>query len=456
MNGMKQKRVAAVTLGCKLNYAETSAIVDNLVGQGWQPVDIADGAELIIVHTCAVTGQAEQKSRQQIRKIIRKFPGSHIAVIGCYAQLDPDRLAGIDGVSVVLGTKEKFEISRYTDIGNTAESFPMVAASPASELDTAVPGSSMICRPEKGRTRAFLKIQDGCSHNCSYCTIPNIRGRSRSVPEGLVLERAAKLAAAGYREIVLTGVNIGDYRDGTTRLSGLLRRLEEIEVSRIRIGSVEPDLLDDELIATVAASGKIMPHFHLPLQSGSDAVLRAMGRHYDTAGYRERFMKAVGSIPGVGIGADVMTGFPGEGEREFEEMYRFLETLPAAYLHVFTCSIRPGTRLAGQVAGRRLRPVSPAEASSRASRLAGLASRMEGEFASSFVGRRLSVLFEEESAGSCGTSRWEGYSGNYLRVGVDVDPSVAPGQLKGEVREVVVEEVGGAGGSLLLHGRLLS
>lgn len=424
-----------------------------LADQGWLPVNIDDGADLIIVHTCAVTGQAEQKSRQQIRKLIRKNPGSKVAVIGCYAQLDPERLAVIDGVSLVLGTIDKFDISFYTGEYKSAGSGAIVSVSPVRDLHTAIPGSSMLCRPEKGRTRAFLKIQDGCSYGCSYCTIPNIRGRSRSVPLDLVLARAARIAEAGYREIVLTGVNIGDYRDAGVNFANLLKRLEQIEISRIRIGSVEPDLLDDEVISAVASSNKIMPHFHLPLQSGSDAVLKSMGRHYDTATYRKRFMRAVEAISGCGIGADVMTGYPGEGEREFDEMYRFLEVLPAAYLHVFTCSVRPGTALSRQVAGRELRMVPHAEVASRASKLAVLARKIELDFASSFVGRRLRVLFEEGTVLSDGRTGWGGYSENYLRVDVGIDAGARPEEMRGRVHEVLVE---GIGEDLHLQGRLLS
>ncbi len=423
-----------------------------LVSQGWSLAAIDEGADLIIVHTCAVTGQAEQKSRQQIRKIIRKNPGSRVAVIGCYSQLDPARLADIEGVSLVLGTTDKFEPGYYLADPDAEQPVPLVKVSPVRELDVALPGSSMLCRPEKGRTRAFLKIQDGCSFGCAYCTIPNIRGRSRSVPLHQVIERAARIADAGYHEIVLTGVNIADYRDGDTGFSGLLQRLEEIDIRRIRIGSVEPDLLDDEVIGVVAGSQKIMPHFHLPLQSGSDAILKAMGRHYDTKTYRQRFMKAVEAIPGCGIGADVMTGYPGEGEREFGEMYRFLEALPAAYLHVFTCSVRPGTALSRQVAGKELDPVPHAVAATRASQLAELGGRMERRFASAFCGGELQVLFEESSANDDGTTRWSGYSGNYLRVDVNVDAGVDPDLMKGFIHNVLVE---GFGEDLHLQGRLL-
>lgn len=424
-----------------------------LVSRGWSLSTIEEGADLIIVHTCAVTRQAEQKSRQQIRRLVRRNPGSRIAVIGCYAQLDPGRLAAIEGVAFVLGSIAKLDPENYVIREEAGEKGPVVRVSSVKDAgDTAMPGSSMLCQPEQGRTRAFLKIQDGCSFGCAYCTIPNIRGRSRPVPLDLVLDRAARIAAAGYREIVLTGVNIADYRYGHAGFAELLRRIEEVEVGRIRIGSVEPELLDDELIALIAASGKIMPNFHLPLQSGSDAILRLMRRHYDTAAYRQRLLRAVESIPGCGIGADVMTGYPGEGGREFEEMYTFLSGLPLAYLHVFTCSIRPGTQLSRQVASGELAPVPHPEISRRASVLGELGSRLERRFAESFVGKRMEVLFEEGTASGDGSVRWSGYTGNYLRVDVDVPSGSGTGSLRGCELAVRVD---GVGEDLHLRGRLL-
>jgi threonylcarbamoyladenosine tRNA methylthiotransferase MtaB len=449
---MKQKSVAAVTLGCKVNYAETSAILDALVSEGWRLARVEDGADLVIIHTCAVTGQAEKKSRQQIRKIIRKNPASRVAVIGCYAQLDPQRLAGIEGVTLVLGMKDKFDCLLYSSEPESGDAVPLVKTSPVRDMKVAFPANSLLNQPELGRTRAFLKIQDGCSYGCSYCTIPLARGRSRSVPFETVLESARKIADAGYREIVLTGINIADYRDGEIGFSSLLKRLEKVDIGRIRIGSVEPDLLDDELIETVAGSDKIMPHFHLPLQSGSDKVLRAMGRHYDTLIYRERLLKAVASISGCGIGADVMIGYPGESESDFEEMYRFIEDLPAAYLHVFTCSVRPGTKLSRQVAEKQLMRVHPSQAASRYARLTVLGQKIERRFAESFIGSTLRVLFEDHSELGDSMARWSGYSGNYLRVQVDVDASLNLGDMRGREYDVFIE---GFGDGLQLHGRLL-
>lgn len=452
-NDMKQKSIAAVTLGCKVNYAETSSIVDMLLGQGWTLKEIDDGAALIIINTCAVTAEAERKSRQQIRKIIRKNPGSRIVVTGCYAQLAPDRIASIDGVSLVLGLAEKFETAFYQSEIFSAEHAVKVNVSSVSEMRTAHVASSLLSRKDNGRTRAFLKIQDGCSCSCAYCTIPLARGQSRSVSFSSVIERATRIAEAGYSEIVLTGINLADYRDGDRGFADLLVRLAEVDVRRIRISSVEPQLLDDRLIDIVAGTGKIMPHFHLPLQSGSGRVLRAMGRQYDRAFYHERLLKAVTSIPGCAVGADVMVGYPGENEEDFNEMYAFIEALPVAYLHVFSCSVRPGTRLWDEIAKGRKTKVCSAEIASRAERLGRLADRIERRYAEAFVGLTLRVLFEERSEAGDGTVMWSGYSENYLRVQVPPDSTRGLDAMRGTVREVLVE---GFGEGLQLQGRLLS
>jgi len=424
-----------------------------LVAEGWRLNAIDDGADVIIIHTCAVTGEAERKSRQQIRKIIRNHPESRIGVIGCYAQLDPKRVAEIEGVSFVLGTADKFDISWYSYEPSPDSHVPLIKVSPADEAKIAHPACSMLSQPDKERTRAFLKIQDGCSFGCAYCTIPLARGRSRSVSLPVLLDQARRIADAGYSEIVLTGINLADYRDDDIRLAGLLRQLETIDIGRIRISSVEPQLLDDELIDMVAASSKIMPHFHLPLQSASDRVLRSMRRHYDTAFYRERLAKTVSSIEGCAIGADVMVGYPGENEHDFEAMCRFIEELPVAYLHVFTCSPRPGTKLFAEIAEKKLSRVPSAEASARAARLGVIGERIERRFAEAFIGSRLKVLFEESSVVAEEVVRWSGYSENYLRVSVDTGAEVVGKELRGEVREVLVE---GFGEGLQLQGRLLS
>ena len=270
MEKYTKKRVAAVTLGCKLNYAETSAILDDLRSEGWSLSTIEEGADLILVHTCAVTQQAEQKCRQKIRGIIKKNPASRIAVIGCYSQFNPEALAAINGIDAIFGSNDKFAIQSYNEITFGTKQFPVVKVSPVSRLKEIYPGYSLDAAESVDRTRAFLKIQDGCDYGCSYCAIPLFRGPSRSLPATGIVERAHLLALSGYREIVLTGVNTGDYRSGGLKLCDLLRMLEEVNVSRIRISSIEPDIVDNELISLVAKSKKIVPHFHIPLQSGSD------------------------------------------------------------------------------------------------------------------------------------------------------------------------------------------
>ncbi|HHE07599.1 MAG TPA: tRNA (N(6)-L-threonylcarbamoyladenosine(37)-C(2))-methylthiotransferase MtaB [Chlorobaculum parvum] len=452
LENMKQKSVAAVTLGCKVNYAETSSIVDMLVSKGWRLHDIDQGADLIIIHTCAVTGEAERKSRQQIRKAIKKHPRARVVVAGCYAQLAPERIAQIEGVSLVLGMAEKFERSLYLDQTSRKECAVQVRVSPVESLFTAHVASSLLNQPDKGRTRAFLKIQDGCSFRCAYCAIPLARGRSRSVPFAIVIKRAAAIVEAGYREIVLTGINMADYRDGDNGFVELLRHLESLDVSRIRISSIEPQFLADELIELVAVSKKIMPHFHLPLQSGSDAVLRAMGRQYDAAFYRERLLRAVSAIRDCAVGADVMVGYPGESNEEFAAMYRFIEELPVAYLHIFSCSVRPGTRLSREISEKRVHRLAGDVIADRASRLGLLGQQLERRFAASFIGQRLKVLFEEGIPDGEGRILWSGYSENYLRVQVKIDDSAHGVSMRGVEHEVFID---GVGEGLLLQGRLV-
>ena len=453
MKGNIKKRVAAVTLGCKLNYAETSSILDNLCKQGWELSTIEEGADLLIIHTCAVTKQAEQKCRQKIRGIIRKNPASRIAVIGCYSQLNPDALSAIEGIDAILGSEEKFHLQWYNDITFGTIPLPCVKVSPACSFDEVYPGYSLSSGVTKDRTRAFLKIQDGCDYGCSYCTIPLLRGKSRSLPAGLIVERAHALASSGYREIVLTGVNIGDYRHGAHRLCDLLRMLEEVKVGRIRISSIEPDIVDSELISLVAESEKIVPHFHIPLQSGSDRILRAMRRRYDTALYRSRVQQAVERLPDCAIGADVMVGYPGETEEDFFQILRFIEELPLAYLHIFSCSIRPGTHLARQTANRECQAVVPREIARRYRELTELGLQKEARFKARFTGKECMVLFEESKPVQKGSRLYSGYTRNYLRVFVESAGGSEEHNLSGKELPVLIESMGE---DLNLKGRLLS
>ncbi len=453
MNDHTKKRVAAVTLGCKLNYAETSTILDDLCKQGWQLSTIDAGADLIIIHTCAVTKQAEQKCRQKIRRIIRKNPASRIAVIGCYSQLNPQILSEINGIDIILGSNDKFDINWYnnTIAGTIPPSF--VKVTPSCTFKAVYPGYSLPADLGADRTRAFLKIQDGCDYGCSYCVIPAVRGKSRSLPAEHIVERARLLASSGYREIVLTGVNIGDYHYEGLELYDLLRLLEEVEISRIRISSIELDVVDSELISLVAESKKIVPHFHIPLQSGSDTILKAMRRRYDTSLYRDRVQQLVECIAGCAIGADVMVGYPGETEEDFQQMYRFIEELPLAYLHVFSCSVRPGTTLAGQIDNRERESVAPQEVARRYSELVKLGRKKEADFKSCYMGKECIVLFEGSGALRKGIQQCSGYTRNYLRVVVEGTDSELKQTMTGNELHVLIESLDD---DLNLKGRVLS
>ncbi|UZJ41919.1 tRNA (N(6)-L-threonylcarbamoyladenosine(37)-C(2))-methylthiotransferase MtaB [Prosthecochloris sp. SCSIO W1101] len=447
---MKKKRVFAKTLGCKLNYAETSAILESFAQEGWQISFGNEVPDLVIIHTCAVTQQAGQKSRQQIRKMIKKYPKSRVAAVGCYAQLNPESLENIHGVDVILGSEGKFNIQKYiTDCDKAV----YIDVNSPGKIKEAVPAHSLIYDKNFGRTRAFLKIQDGCDYGCAYCTIPLARGRSRSVPFERVIADAVKLAEAGYREIVLTGVNIADYQSGSATIVELLHELETVDVGRIRISSIEPDILSDKLIRVVASSSKIMPHFHLPLQSGSDNILSAMRRRYTSAGYRERFLKAIEAIPDCAIGADVITGYPGETEEHFQATLRFLEALPAAYLHVFTCSLRPETVLSKQISSGVCKKVHSEIARSRSKLLLDLAEVKQREFALQYVGKALDVLFEEFETVKNGEIVFSGYSENYLRVSVNVKDSYEPVEFVGSCKKVLIENMGE---DLILEGRFVT
>ncbi len=453
MKEYRKKRVAGVTLGCKLNYAETSSILGDLCKQGWSLSSIEEGADLIVIHTCAVTKQAEQKCRQKIRGIIRKNPASRIVVIGCYSQFNPEALAAIKGIDAILGSNDKFEIKLYNDILLGSVSLPVVNVSPACMLEEIYPGYSLQTATGTERTRAFLKIQDGCNYGCSYCVIPLIRGKSRSIPALQIVEQAHVLASSGYREIVLTGVNIGDYHADGQTLCDLLRMLEEVNVSRIRISSIEPDIVDSELISLVAGSQKIVPHLHIPLQSGSDGILRAMRRRYDTAHYRSKILQSVDQIAECAIGADVMVGYPGETEGDYRQMYRFIEELPLAYLHVFSCSVRPGTLLARQTAARERTPVESGDIARRYREMVELGRRHEARFKARYTGTECLVLFEHAKLAGEGIQQCSGYTRNYLRVMVECADSELLQTLSGNELPVRIDSLDD---DLNLKGRVLS
>ncbi len=402
---MNQKKVAFHTLGCKLNYAETSVIGNNFLKRGFELTDFDSKADVYVINTCTVTENAERECRQIIRRALRRNPDGFVIVTGCYAQLRPEEIQKIEGVDLVLGTKEKFEIFNFIDSFQKKE-LACVYVSPLDNLIDFGPAYSPL--PED-RTRAFLKIQDGCDYKCSFCTIPKARGQSRSEPEDDAVIQLSELISQGYKEIVLTGVNVGDYGSKIgTNLFNLLKKLIKVDGNfRIRISSIEPNLLTDEIIELVATENKLCKHFHIPLQSGSDKILRRMQRRYQTKLYAERIEKVKNLIPDAGIGVDVIVGFPGEDENDFNATKELITNLPVSYLHVFTYSERPGT-LAAQMKDQ----VQKDERKRRTNVLRLIGARKKYQFYSEMLDSKQVVLFEhKENDGSI-----KGFTSNYIRV----------------------------------------
>ena len=406
----ESREVAFYTLGCKLNFAETSTIERLFTGKGFRKVDFNSRADVYVINTCSVTSSAEKKCRNIINKAIRRSPGAYIIVVGCYSQLKAYDIAKISGVDLVLGSDEKFRIFDYA--GNFKKGGEPVVYSSEITDESAFTSSYSL----SGRTRSFLKIQDGCDYFCSYCTIPLARGRSRSASIEEIILQANKIAECGVKEVVLTGVNIGDFgRSAPYKLPELLIRLqEETVVERYRISSVEPDLLNDEIISLVAQSQKFAPHFHLPLQSGCDRILKSMNRKYRKSLFTERVEKIREKIPDAGIGADVITGFPGETEMDFNETAEFLQNADIAFLHIFSYSERNNT-IASKLPGK----VPPEEKEQRSKILHRISEEKHNSFLDRCRGQTHKVLFEEFNK----KGRMLGFTGNYIRV-------EAPGERK--------------------------
>ncbi len=399
------KRVALHTLGCKLNYAETSTIGRQFTDRGFELVSSESPFDVFVLNTCSVTERAERECRQLVRRALRTSPEAYVVVVGCYAQLRPEELSRIEGVDLVLGSREKFRLFDYI-ADPVRKDLPQVFVSCIDESNEIAPA---FAADAGQRTRAFLKIQDGCDYKCAFCTIPRARGESRSLSPGDVLRQARDIAAQGFKEIVLTGVNVGDYgKKIGSGLLDLLRGLETIDgIERIRISSIEPNLLTADLIGMIAGSPRLCSHFHVPLQSGSDTVLALMRRRYPTSVYRRLVETIREKDPGAGIGADVIVGFPGETDELFEETFRFLVELPVSYLHVFTYSERPGTP-ASAFGGS----VDRTTRARRSEMLRNLSRKKRRAFYSSFVGRTLPVLLEGEHR----RGRLAGLTSNYIRV----------------------------------------
>lgn len=404
--------VAFQTLGCKLNFAESGTIARQLKEEGFAKVDFSEPADVYVINTCSVTDHADTKCRNMVRQALRTNADAVVVVIGCYAQLKPDEIAAIPGVDLVLGANEKFNVAAYlNDLRKRPEAG--VHACEIKEVRDFVPGFSA-----GDRTRSFLKVQDGCDYFCAFCTIPLARGFSRSASIDETLAEAQRAAATGVKEIVLTGVNIGDFGNATDGdLLALLKRLDaEVDVERFRISSIEPNLLTDAIIDFVAASQRFVPHFHVPLQSGSDPILKAMRRRYDTALYRQRMERIATAMPHCAIGVDVIVGFPGETEEDFLRTYEFLNSLPITYLHVFTYSERQDTtaiRITDGIVPHEMRK-------DRNRRLTILSEKKRRAFYEQFVGTRRPVLVEQEEKGGM----LSGFTDNYLRVHVPFDQAL--------------------------------
>jgi threonylcarbamoyladenosine tRNA methylthiotransferase MtaB len=397
--------VALHTLGCKLNFSETSTIGNQFLKNGYSVVDMKDKADVYVFNTCTVTENAEKECRQLVRRVLRNNPDAYVIVTGCYAQLRADEISAIDGVDAVLGSNEKFEIFSLLKDFNK-KNLSCIYISPNDELNNFGAATST---DADSRTRAYFKIQDGCDYKCTFCTIPLARGKSRSMNPDLVLEEFKNLVDQGYKEIILTGVNVGDYgKSFDLNLYRLLKNLILVEGDfRIRISSIEPNLLTDEIINITAESEKLCNHFHIPLQSGSSSILKSMQRRYTPDDYKNVILKTKQSIPDVGIGVDVIVGYPGETEKEFMETYNFLFDLPISYLHVFSYSERPDTK-----ALTISDSVDPSERKRRNKMLRILSDKKKNYFYNQMVGKNLDVLFESEDAEGI----IKGFSSNYVRV----------------------------------------
>lgn len=405
------KTAAYYTLGCKLNFAETTTIGRSLLAQGIRTARPGEVAHICVINTCSVTEQADRRCRAMIRKARREHPEAFIVVTGCYAQLSPEEIGGMEGVHLVLGGESKLDVSRYIDQLDKGASSARIIHSRTKDIRTFRLSSSA-----DERTRHFLKVQDGCDYRCTYCTIPQARGRSRSGRIEEILEEARRIASSGgHKEIVLTGVNIGDFGrgNGETFLE-LLQALDQVEgIERFRIGSVEPNLLTEEIISFVARSRRIAPHFHIPLQSGSDEVLRLMKRHYDSALFRSRVELIRKHIPHAFIGIDVIVGMRGETPELFEESYAFLESIPFSQLHVFSYSEREGT-----AALSISYIVPPQEKHKRSQRLMRLSEQRLRDFYLSQVGRPARIIWEQGNYDGV----MLGHSQNYVRIAQPYHP----------------------------------
>ena len=424
-----RKKVAFYTLGCKLNFSETATIARNIQNEGFDRVEFSDFADIYVINTCSVTENADKRFKTIVKQAQRANQSALIVAVGCYAQLQPEELADVNGVDLVLGATEKFKITDYLN-QLTKNDTALIHSCEIADADFYVSSYST-----GDRTRAFLKVQDGCDYKCTYCTIPMARGISRSDTLQNVLDNAKKIANQGIKEIVLTGVNIGDYGKGEYgnkkhehTFFELVQALDKIKsIQRFRISSIEPNLLKDETIDFVANSNSFVPHFHIPLQSGSNAMLKAMRRRYIKDLYVDRVEHIKRVLPHACIGVDVIVGFPGETDEIFLETYNFLNDLDIAYLHVFSYSERPNTH-----ASTLSSKVSKSIKSKRSKMLRGLSVKKRRAFYESQINTKQSVLFEGENK----QGYIHGFTENYIKVKSTWDPS-----LVNTLHQVVLSEI---------------
>ena len=408
---MSEKRVSFHTLGCKLNFSESSTLAREFEQGGFVRVEPSEPTDVAVINSCSVTEHADKKCRNIIRKIHRRNPNAIIAVTGCYAQLKPNDIAAIEGVDIVLGNNDKGDLYRRVVELSEKHGAAQVYSCTVDEI------SRFFAAYSSGdRTRSFLKVQDGCDYKCAYCTIHYARGSSRNMPIADLVHEAEEIAAMGQREIVITGVNTGDFgRTTGERFIDLLRALDGVEgIDRYRISSIEPNLITDEIIEFCHSSKKFVPHFHIPLQSGSTRILGLMRRRYTAEKYRERIAKIRELMPDAFLGVDVIVGFPGEGEEEFMETYRLLEEVGASYLHIFPFSERPGTPAVAMP-----NKVQSRISTERVSRLEELSDVLYKSFATKYLGSEREVLFESTDR----HGMMYGYTDNYLRVKCKYDTS---------------------------------
>jgi threonylcarbamoyladenosine tRNA methylthiotransferase MtaB len=402
--------VSFYTLGCKLNFSETSTIARQLMSEGFQRKEFNEGADIYVINTCSVTDHADKKCRKVVNEALKYNPSAFVVIVGCYAQLKPEEISSIQGVDLVLGAAEKFNLFDHLKDLSKREGKAAIFNQHIKETNTFVPSYSM-----GDRTRTFLKVQDGCDYFCAFCTIPLARGRSRSGYISDVIKQVEEIATQGCKEIVLTGVNIGDFGTQTGEtFTDLVKALDQVDtIDRFRISSIEPNLLTNEIIEYTASSKRFMPHFHIPLQSGSNKILKLMRRRYERELYRERILSIKKLMPHCCIGVDVIVGFPGETEEDFIETYEFINGLDVSYLHVFPYSERPNTTAV------RMPDVVPVkERGRRVEMLRILSEKKRRYFYEQHLSSQRPVLFESEVK----NGMVSGFTDNYIRVHAPFDP----------------------------------